>query len=146
MALLASSARINECTRENFRGMPYQELWCLYPRTDFLYSEFEMSTNEDWYPDHLIWVQRNPAVPFIAVACYVAFIIIGPALMKNRDPFNFRKGMVCAPTWCIFIKCERILVLELCDRYLFSPYRTSSPLQTTAYAALFGITHVCVWK
>mmetsp|Transcript_23631 Transcript_23631/g.46986 ORF Transcript_23631/g.46986 Transcript_23631/m.46986 type:complete len:304 (-) Transcript_23631:405-1316(-) len=100
MSLLASPARIAECTRDNFRGTPYQELWCLYPPTEVLYSKFEKSTNEDFYPDHLVWVQNNPAVPLIAVACYVAFITLGPAIMKNREAFNFRKAMA---SWNLFL-------------------------------------------
>eukprot|EP00587_Corethron_hystrix_P010277 CAMPEP_0113311770 /NCGR_PEP_ID=MMETSP0010_2-20120614/8862_1 /TAXON_ID=216773 ORGANISM="Corethron hystrix, Strain 308" /NCGR_SAMPLE_ID=MMETSP0010_2 /ASSEMBLY_ACC=CAM_ASM_000155 /LENGTH=139 /DNA_ID=CAMNT_0000167451 /DNA_START=156 /DNA_END=572 /DNA_ORIENTATION=+ /assembly_acc=CAM_ASM_000155 len=94
--IFASSSRITECTITNVRGTAYQELWCLYPWMEPLYTNFEKKGT----PDFLGWSRNNPQIPCIALGAYILWITAGQGFMKNRKAYNFRRSMAF---WNLFL-------------------------------------------
>jgi len=76
------------CLGVNGHGTEYAEFSCLYPVVEPSYTKWEKYY--DPIPA-LQWMQARPFIPLIAVACYCAFLNLGPAWMKERKPWNWRK-------------------------------------------------------
>jgi len=85
------------CLGVNGHGTEYAEFSCLYPASELIYTKWEK------YYDPipvLEWMQARPFIPLTAVTCYCAFLILGPALMKERKPWNWRKVLAL---WNFFL-------------------------------------------
>mmetsp|Transcript_23524 Transcript_23524/g.65686 ORF Transcript_23524/g.65686 Transcript_23524/m.65686 type:complete len:295 (-) Transcript_23524:288-1172(-) len=85
-----SATAADQCVGVNGDGVSYLEFSCLYPQIESLYFSFEK------YYDPcpmLAWMRGHSILPIGAVSAYFFLIFAGQALMKNREPWNWRKSM-----------------------------------------------------
>lgn len=83
--------RVDDCIGEAGTGVNYHEISCLYPSMGRFYLGLEKFY--DPIPVQK-WMKAHPHLPISIVVFYGVAILIGKSMMKGREPFKWRKGLV----------------------------------------------------
>lgn len=81
---------VERCVVYNTRGMPHNEVSCIYPWLRFLHTEWEL--NFDPVPAR-DWMREHPMVGIYAVVLYGVMIVGGQSYFKERKPWNWRTAL-----------------------------------------------------
>mmetsp|Transcript_1961 Transcript_1961/g.3045 ORF Transcript_1961/g.3045 Transcript_1961/m.3045 type:complete len:289 (-) Transcript_1961:287-1153(-) len=81
---------MTDCIQTNTHGVEFTELTCVYPFLKPFYSDFELNYDPVSVLD---WLVQWPVIPIAAISLYAIGIVAGKAYFKDRNPWNWRKGM-----------------------------------------------------